>query len=666
MITPYITPFEFGAVGDCNGVSNLGTDDTAAIQTCIDTALASGIRNIYLGNHRITDLNITNITGAASGDGLQFFSMNRKNAYQSGISNLFVSGSTSQGIDLSGSSNIIFNGITISGDSTAGSIPRCAIFHQRTIQPWGGDYAGWDNRFVGVIITGKFQYAGIYNFGGEGWIFDRCGMSTDSGLNVYLTSKNSWNTSMQSKFATPSYGLQYVATTTATGSSGITSSQTTFPVANASVFTTTSGVFDMISGAANAYTVERISYTGKAASSPSILASDTNVNLTTNSIVWNSHGLQTGYAVKYTGTAISELTNGTIYYVVVIDSNTLKLTTSNYIALNTPTSVIDLVTKNSAQSFTLTPQILTGCVRGLGGTPTASYGTSYGISNWNYNFHDMSWTRFTNCDLATWDHSSPVLWAEGAINTWVPVLGYCSGTTVTITAGSGNMKLGEMLLDASGNALGRIVSGSGSSYQVSIGGTYGSSGTPLRMYIPNITYTVTASCSGTTLTTTGSPYLTVGMTIYVNGGYGGIVSLGSIVSGSGDSWQVSIGGTYTNQTMEVSDAGYLDFNNTTSRIRIRDTYVRTSYSPYAILLKDCVDSIVIDGINEESDYTSPQNTTDAFCKVVSSHVNAPLVAMSYGNSVCTAPRAIRVSGIGAIRNFSELGSTNFVNGGTVI
>ena len=57
----------------------------------------------------------------------------------------------------------------------------------------------------------------------------------------------------------------------------------------------------------------------------------------------------------------------------------------------------------------------------------------------------------------------------------------------------------------------------------------------------------TASCSSTTLTTVGSPPLEVGMTILSAGG----VSLGTVVSGSANSWVVSIGGTYASQSMTI-------------------------------------------------------------------------------------------------------------------
>jgi hypothetical protein len=67
----------------------------------------------------------------------------------------------------------------------------------------------------------------------------------------------------------------------------------------------------------------------------------------------------------------------------------------------------------------------------------------------------------------------------------------------------------------------------------------------------------TASCSGTALTTTGSPALAAGNIIISATG----VSLGTIASGSGNAWVVTIGGTYASQTMvgaqvRVIDAGF--------------------------------------------------------------------------------------------------------------
>jgi hypothetical protein len=61
----------------------------------------------------------------------------------------------------------------------------------------------------------------------------------------------------------------------------------------------------------------------------------------------------------------------------------------------------------------------------------------------------------------------------------------------------------------------------------------------------------TASCSGTALTTVGSPALVVGMTVFSNT----YVSLGTIVSGSSNSWVVSVGGTFASQTMSAATVG---------------------------------------------------------------------------------------------------------------
>lgn len=63
--------------------------------------------------------------------------------------------------------------------------------------------------------------------------------------------------------------------------------------------------------------------------------------------------------------------------------------------------------------------------------------------------------------------------------------------------------------------------------------------------------TFTASCSGTALTTTGSPALVVGMTVYSNNN----TSLGTVSSGSGNSWVVSVGGTYASQDMTAATTG---------------------------------------------------------------------------------------------------------------
>lgn len=63
--------------------------------------------------------------------------------------------------------------------------------------------------------------------------------------------------------------------------------------------------------------------------------------------------------------------------------------------------------------------------------------------------------------------------------------------------------------------------------------------------------TFTASCTGTTLTTVGSPALVAGMTVWSST----YVSLGTVVSGAIDTWVVSVGGTYASQAMQAATIG---------------------------------------------------------------------------------------------------------------
>lgn len=88
-----------------------------------------------------------------------------------------------------------------------------------------------------------------------------------------------------------------------------------------------------------------------------------------------------------------------------------------------------------------------------------------------------------------------------------------------------------------------------SRYWVGGDGTWSSASTANWSAAAAITFT--ASCSGTALTTTGSPALVVGMKVYSNNN----TSLGTVSSGSGNSWVVSIGGTYASQNMTAATTG---------------------------------------------------------------------------------------------------------------
>ena len=86
-------------------------------------------------------------------------------------------------------------------------------------------------------------------------------------------------------------------------------------------------------------------------------------------------------------------------------------------------------------------------------------------------------------------------------------------------------------------------------YWVGGSGTWSSSLTTNWSAATGLSFT--ASCTGTTLTTVGSPALVAGMTVRSSTH----ASLGTIVSGSVDTWVVSIGGTYTSQDMSAATVG---------------------------------------------------------------------------------------------------------------
>lgn len=78
-----------------------------------------------------------------------------------------------------------------------------------------------------------------------------------------------------------------------------------------------------------------------------------------------------------------------------------------------------------------------------------------------------------------------------------------------------------------------------------VGGSGTWNTTNTNNWAPGITQ-ITASCSGTTLTVTSATKPSIGQTIWTNSTN---TSLGVITSGSGSTWTVSIGGTYSSQGM---------------------------------------------------------------------------------------------------------------------
>lgn len=78
-----------------------------------------------------------------------------------------------------------------------------------------------------------------------------------------------------------------------------------------------------------------------------------------------AHGLSTGYGVVFstpTGTGISPLVSGTTYFVIVVDSNTLKLASTQNNAIAGTALIPTTASLTGPHTFTITPQTLTGTV----------------------------------------------------------------------------------------------------------------------------------------------------------------------------------------------------------------------------------------------------------------------------------------------------------------
>lgn len=127
-------------------------------------------------------------------------------------------------------------------------------------------------------------------------------------------------------------------------------------------------------------------------------------------------------------------------------------------------------------------------------------------------------------------------------------------TGLTYTAAPSMSKVGLFTAVGATTSGSNIFSLTASNVRVAAGQSISGAGIPSGTTVKSADISVvnfTASCSGTALTTTGSPALVVGMVVTIAGG----TSLGSVVSGSVNSWVVSIGGIYSSQTMVASTTG---------------------------------------------------------------------------------------------------------------
>jgi hypothetical protein len=194
-----------------------------------------------------------------------------------------------------------------------------------------------------------------------------------------------------------------------------------------------------------------------------------------------------------------------------------------------------------------------------GGTVITVSGTPWTVNQWQGKY---VWSRGTTSGVSSFTAAANVVtvttasahfltsgkiltFTGGTLTTGSPnataVITVTGPTTFTYPVASGSGTPGGTLLFSQGlGPIGRIASNTASTLTVT------------DNVLGAVPVSFTASCSGTALTTTGSPALLLGMTIFSATG----VSLGTIVSGSANAWVVSTGGTYASQTMSSAGIPY--------------------------------------------------------------------------------------------------------------
>ncbi|KIG08642.1 hypothetical protein [Caballeronia concitans] len=172
-----LSVYRFGAVGD--GV----TDDTQAVQRCLAYAARARCRRVIIGaNHVITDLDLTCLYYG----GLIIEGTNTTHQPGPNHANFIVRGSTSQGLDISGTSGLVLRNLTFAG--LRSDAPRCAIFASRV----AGSNESYGHSFENVRCYGSYTRAAVYNYAGEVWSFRQGDFRNDKGAaTLYFTTSNS-------------------------------------------------------------------------------------------------------------------------------------------------------------------------------------------------------------------------------------------------------------------------------------------------------------------------------------------------------------------------------------------------------------------------------------------------------------------------------------------
>lgn len=344
------------------------------------------------------------------------------------------------------------------------------------------------------------------------------------------------------------------------------------------------------------------------------------VNSNSNSFIYDSNGTSAGTLSIKNGANIINLGSTSFKNITVDNGSTLTLGTSSDYNAGSLNSIGGTIAVNGTLNIYCQAGSLTSAIT-IGTTTVGTSGSfncynylltsgnitlNQGSVNLNYLAGSLTGSQFT-CNRFI---SAPT--TNGLIRS----ITIANGNTLELT-GANNTPSTTPIWEVSNltgltniNALGSTILITGSSstnYYVAFNGGVNVTGNPSSL-------SFTASCSGTALTTVGSPALIVGSTIKLADG----TNIGTIVSGSGNSWVLSTGGTYSSQTMTAIYTiinpnikyGNVIFNRTNSTNgvyfygsnvfqKIQDSGVANSGTAHTLIIQsgtiNISDSFVING-----------------------------------------------------------------------
>lgn len=176
------------------------SDDTNDVQSMLDSVLRFQCKNVFFDKPvLVTDV------GFCSKYGPQVVFVGNADSRQTSY-DICVYGTDSQGLDISGTTGLVFEnfkfvGGIINQNNDYDDIPKTLLYMARSdVNPSGGGHS-----FKNVMFTGSATIALIYNYAGEIYHFNSCTFSNRSSLNspeclVYNSATNS--KALSSKFTT--------------------------------------------------------------------------------------------------------------------------------------------------------------------------------------------------------------------------------------------------------------------------------------------------------------------------------------------------------------------------------------------------------------------------------------------------------------------------------